>query len=1486
MYQNGQRDPSRSFQLPPPPMSPPIRQPLGNIMAIPPPPPRYPGGAQTANGVMPPPPPGPPPGSGAPWQNVLSRMYDGRAGLNIPPPPPGQVQAYNPRLHGSIPAGSTVSTIPPPPPPSEQMSATYIPTGDTWGEGVGIPAFGLDEPKPLWAMQPPNGTDTSNLTLEEAMNRDRLHANAMQSARGVSNASTATTTSSVSAASISPDLAAQWPMDRVLTWLQANNFSRDWQETFKALGLYGMQFLELSSGRAGRGNFGMMHQQVYPRLAIQCAQSGTGWDQAAEREEGKRMRRLIRLIVRGEQSDMGKMGLGADIESPNTPLNPPGPGFAARRYSQARQIPTLNNSTMSSESNHRHVLKNLDIDGRRQSPSGESGEQGLTVKSRSESPRGSPGLAGQELFPPPNSSQLSASPRSAKFGHRSRDSTDSASSNAAIYGSGVPAGASRLNISDMIMSGRASERQRVSPQDSTPNSDPPSAKDGPRLLSFLTRKKRQEGVSPDGTESPTSPGGTLKPANSAGADSAGERSRSASQFMGHFKTKKQVPVRHYILATMDGWNYRMCDVTDQESAIDLRHTICTNLGIPDFENTEIHVTELGRPEHDEPLDDQKLLAVHKKMKSELPGGLKLFVRYTAAIDNAMLSPASTQATGYLSPGLLPPGMTVDEDTYARLSGGRPRSSSTPPSSRQKSMTEEKIDEETLKHESAAYRATLEKKQREYLATRKQAAQKESPVAETMSQLAGSIVRKTEINFDDRRPSPYEDKKPDHLLPVRKPPAPPSEPTVTVLKADSLRRRPGQHLRPGSDSDGFPSPRRPATGDSNHRRQPSDQLPSIGSALIGIGRNMGAVGQSSANAPRSVTPSRVSTQPIQKAGSPEQRLSRRTTDNGRSQDFINVSFAQPPKPTAPATQSFDADDDSDDGLFAVPIKNKTDVAGKRPNLKLDTDRSTKRKSVVFSEPAGSASTSGRTGEGDDDYPTSSRSGRSSRRTPGTPSEGWESAEDNSSKLNRRKSFVEKDVWANRPTTDALVNNLDDFFPNLDLDQPVFEENQESGDNPPSPIAEGDENEVPGSQNAQPPTKENLAALPGSKVATLYNDNDTLGSDESTLKALERPVSIQNSAQRSIRRSGGLGRLKSIREVARGAHEANKRFTTASQAQGQSSALMRRKSTKMFNANIVQIKPQRDSIMMPQIPQDTLPKRQTTFRWFKGQLIGKGTYGRVYLGMNATTGEFLAVKEVEVNPKAAGGDRAKMRELVAALDQEIDTMQHLDHDNIVQYLGCERKETSISIFLEYISGGSVGSCLRKHGKFDEDIVSSLTRQTLSGLAYLHREGILHRDLKADNILLDIDGTCKISDFGISKKTDNIYGNDKSNNMQGSVFWMAPEVIRSEGEGYSAKVDIWSLGCVVLEMFAGRRPWAKEEAIGAIYKIANGETPPIPDDINETITPVAIAFMLDCFQVNPYDRPTAEKLLAEHPFCELDPNFDFRNTELWAKIRGRDL
>ena len=605
----------------------------------------------------------------------------------------------------------------------------------------------------------------------------------------------------------------------------------------------------------------------------------------------------------------------------------------------------------------------------------------------------------------------------------------------------------------------------------------------------------------------------------------------------------------------------------------------------------------------------------------------------------------------------------------------------------------------------------------------------------------------------------------------------------------------------------------------------------------------------------------------------------------------------------AQADHDSDDDSDDGLFAVPLAQSVSakssrgnmdaideaIVQRRPTLSVDTDASTRRKkgrSVQFLTPETSTSNStlqpSDTVELDEDGRpiTSASSGLQT---------GSAHSPDTAAKLMRRQSFARDDTWANRPPAEDLIKNLDTFFPNLDLDQPVLEDLVESPVSPAPDQIAGPIASAGPQTHAQRFIRTSLYDRPRpTSIAEepIAEEGDTLGSEDSTLKS-RAPIAPQSVAQRSMRKSGALGRMKSIREVAREAHDGSKRRSGAPSASAPKpgeAGVGRRKSTKMFGANIVQIKPGRNHrvSLIEAVPPD-LPVGQNSFQIARGQLIGKGSYGRVYLGMNLTTGELLAVKQVEVNHKLAGSDKDKMKEMVAALDQEIDTMQHLEHPNIVQYLGCEKKEFSISIFLEYIPGGSIGSCLRKHGKFDEGLVSSMTRQTLDGLAYLHREGVLHRDLKADNILLDTDGTCKISDFGISKKTDNIYGNDVTNSMQGSVFWMAPEVIRSQGQGYSAKVDIWSLGCVVLEMLAGRRPWSKEEAIGAIYKLGSlNQPPPIPDDVAETVSPNAINFMLNCFTIDPSERPTAETLLRQDPFCTADPYYNFLDTELHARIK----
>ncbi|PTB69179.1 protein kinase, partial [Trichoderma citrinoviride] len=1517
MYQGSQRhgsanDPSRPFQVPPPPpppaMAPPMAGPQMNMMVPPPPPPlRYPAvpGPPSQGVMLPPPPSGPPPGSGmmpAPnWHGNFGRLYDGRPSYPVPPPPPtNQHQPYNPtkfHQHHALQAGQAM-VVPPPPRPSDAMGATYIPTGETYGEGVGIPGFGREETQTSWLASPSqNGPETSATTPMEERQQAYMGGN---HAKGPSAAPSAPTTAT-----------AQWPLDKVLLWLAQN------------------QSLNLAHG--GRGNFGMMHQRV-----------GTGWDQPREREEGKRMRRLIRSVVTGRPVEASKAMPShsrkeSTASSQPTSLAPASSDAADNlEFSQTRST-TMPPANGTDSTNHRNVLKNLELG--RQSPTGEQA-------AHCSSPAGSP-AAQPTLFHSATTPILSSSPNSSKFTHRSRNSTDSAASNAAIYGSGIPPEAAGLMTRGMSLAELMSSSRRDDSYSKHAES-PSSAKDSKGLLSFLSRRRRQhvDGAfpSPDDLDSPTSPAFQKSLSITTHGSDAGYAHPDPSSITSHYEPKYGVgQARTYVLATMDHWNYRMCDITDAETAADIRQAICHNLGLPDIEGSFIYSTELGQFEHAEPLDDQKLLT-SKRVKADSAGTLKFFVTSHSALTPSL----SSEVPSLLSPDAIPPG--IDAEAYARLNG-RQRSSSSPPTSRSNtlnSLATDKVDENALAQEALEYKAEMARKQREYLAKKKQANLKEPPE----SVMGFGIVGRN-VDFDQPRLSPYEDRKPEHLFPQRRPPAPPSDPKTGRQMNGNAAAAEG-HATPRHP---LPSAAGPPEAETveNGKKAKSSFIPAagmggfVGAALVGMGRNLSAIGQSTANGPRGVSPNRTVSQPVSASNgsqqlspelspsstkpspptanppSPPANNSSSNNNNSSSSnnnnnnnnnnnpkspgpdlDFTDtdVQFTQPPLTQQSSSSAQgrpppadDSDDDSDDGLFAIPLAgrekgkspNSKPGHAQKPSLTVNTSRPKgKTLSVSFTSPKS-------TSENADDW---SRAGSSSRRTPGTPgSESWES--DKEVKLGRRKSFIEKDVWANRPPTDDLLNNLDDFFPNYDLDEPVLEDSV-SAEITTSPIPEVEESP----QQTVPPagpapamyqdsinsTPAPAAPVPAPAVASSSQsvyDGDTLGSDESTLKALDRRPSIQTVAQKSMRRSGGLGRMKSIREVARGAHEANKRLTHAqapnNAGNAATSGIMRRKSTKMFNANIVQIRPdQRGSMIFPQIPQDTLPKRQTTFRWFKGQLIGKGTYGRVYLGMNATTGEFLAVKEVEVNPKAAGGDKSKMKELVAALDREIDTMQHLDHVNIVQYLGCERKETSISIFLEYIPGGSIGSCLRKHGKFEESVVSSLTRQTLSGLAYLHREGILHRDLKADNILLDLDGTCKISDFGISKKTDNIYGNDKSNNMQGSVFWMAPEVIRSQNEGYSAKVDIWSLGCVVLEMLAGRRPWSKEEAVGAIYKIANGEAPPIPEDVQESIGHLAVAFMMDCFQVNPVDRPTADVLLSQHPFCEVDINYNFCDTVLYKKIK----
>ncbi|XP_031108979.1 mitogen-activated protein kinase kinase kinase 3-like [Ipomoea triloba] len=259
-----------------------------------------------------------------------------------------------------------------------------------------------------------------------------------------------------------------------------------------------------------------------------------------------------------------------------------------------------------------------------------------------------------------------------------------------------------------------------------------------------------------------------------------------------------------------------------------------------------------------------------------------------------------------------------------------------------------------------------------------------------------------------------------------------------------------------------------------------------------------------------------------------------------------------------------------------------------------------------------------------------------------------------------------------------------------------------------------------------------------------------------------------------------------------------------------------------------------------------------KWKKGRLLGRGTFGHVYLGFNSENGQMCAIKEVRV----AADDRTS-KECLKQLNQEITLLSQFLHPSIVQYYGSELGEETLSVYLEYVSGGSIHKLLQEYGPFKEAVIQNYVRQILSGLAYLHARNTVHRDIKGANILVDPNGEIKLADFGMAK---HITSCSSMLSFKGSPYWMAPEVVMNTN-GYSLAVDIWSLGCTILEMATSKPPWSQYEGVAAIFKIGNSkDMPAIPDHLSSE----AKCFIRLCLQREPSARPTASQLL-EHPFIK---------------------
>ncbi|TRY74209.1 hypothetical protein DNTS_002855 [Danionella cerebrum] len=271
-----------------------------------------------------------------------------------------------------------------------------------------------------------------------------------------------------------------------------------------------------------------------------------------------------------------------------------------------------------------------------------------------------------------------------------------------------------------------------------------------------------------------------------------------------------------------------------------------------------------------------------------------------------------------------------------------------------------------------------------------------------------------------------------------------------------------------------------------------------------------------------------------------------------------------------------------------------------------------------------------------------------------------------------------------------------------------------------------------------------------------------------------------------------------------------------------------------------------------PPSRSPRAPTN--WRLGKLLGQGAFGRVFLCYDADTGRELAVKQVQFDP-----DSPETSKEVGALECEIQLLKNLFHERIVQYYGCLRDthEKTLSIFMEYMPGGSIKDQLKSYGALTENVTRKYTRQILEGVCYLHSNMIVHRDIKGANILRDSAGNVKLGDFGASRRLQTIcLSGTGIKSVTGTPYWMSPEVI--SGEGYGRKADIWSIGCTVVEMLTQRPPWAEYEAMAAIFKIATQPTnPTLPAHVSDHCRD----FLKRIF-VETKHRPAAEDLLR-HTF-----------------------
>uniref|UniRef100_A0A6Q2YC46 non-specific serine/threonine protein kinase n=1 Tax=Esox lucius TaxID=8010 RepID=A0A6Q2YC46_ESOLU len=271
------------------------------------------------------------------------------------------------------------------------------------------------------------------------------------------------------------------------------------------------------------------------------------------------------------------------------------------------------------------------------------------------------------------------------------------------------------------------------------------------------------------------------------------------------------------------------------------------------------------------------------------------------------------------------------------------------------------------------------------------------------------------------------------------------------------------------------------------------------------------------------------------------------------------------------------------------------------------------------------------------------------------------------------------------------------------------------------------------------------------------------------------------------------------------------------------------------------------------------------------IGHGSFGAVYFARDVRSTEVVAIKKMSYSGKQSN---EKWQDII----KEVKFLQRIQHPNSIEYKGCYLREHTAWLVMEYCLG-SASDVLEVHKKpLQEMEIAAITHGALQGLAYLHSHNMIHRDIKAGNILLTEPGQVKLADFGSASIAS------PANSFVGTPYWMAPEVILAMDEGqYDGKVDVWSLGITCVELAERKPPLFNMNAMSALYHIAQNESPTLQ---SSEWTEYFRNFVDSCLQKIPQDRPHSDDLL-NHVFVQRErPDTVLMDLILRTKDAVREL